>query len=89
MPRLVKPPAIVLFDYQPGGNFHDEPVYNTDVLSPDDAPRLPRFLLRDLLPKIDPGHRRFTLSADSPRYANVRVHLKKTLTADSKVYTLP
>ena len=38
MPRLIKPPAIVLFRYAPGGNFHDEPVYNTDVVNPDDAP---------------------------------------------------
>ena len=38
MPRLIKPPAIVMFHYAPGGNFHDEPVYNTDVVNPDDAP---------------------------------------------------
>jgi hypothetical protein len=38
MPRLVKPPAIVLFHYDSPGNFHDEPVYNIDVAWPDDAP---------------------------------------------------
>jgi hypothetical protein len=38
MPRLVKPPAIVLFHYESPGNFHDEPVYNIDAAWPDDAP---------------------------------------------------
>jgi hypothetical protein len=31
-------PAVVLFTYRPGGNYFEEPVYNTDVIWPDDAP---------------------------------------------------
>ena len=38
MPRLVRPPAIVLFGFGPGDDLHDEPVYNVDVPWPDDAP---------------------------------------------------
>lgn len=34
----VKQPAVVLFTYHAGGNFFEEPVYNTDVVWPDDAP---------------------------------------------------
>ncbi|MEA2710227.1 MAG: hypothetical protein QOF78_2828, partial [Phycisphaerales bacterium] len=38
MPRVAPAPSIVLFTYKPGGNFHEEPVYNSDVPWPDDAP---------------------------------------------------
>jgi len=38
LPKLVTKPAIVLFKYQPGGNTHEEPVYNYDVADPLDAP---------------------------------------------------
>jgi hypothetical protein len=38
MPQAVQAPAVVLFRYRPGGNYHDEPVYNDDVAWPDDAP---------------------------------------------------
>jgi hypothetical protein len=38
MRAAVRPPAVVLFQYAPGCDAHDEPVYNTDVLWPDDAP---------------------------------------------------
>jgi len=31
-------PAVVLFRFTPGGNVYEEPVYNTDVTWPDDAP---------------------------------------------------
>jgi hypothetical protein len=31
-------PAIVLFKYRSGDNFHEEPVYNTEFPNPDDAP---------------------------------------------------
>lgn len=31
-------PAVVLFRFSPGCNVHEEPVYNTDVTWPDDAP---------------------------------------------------
>ena len=31
-------PAVILFRYHPGMNFFEEPVYNTDVAWPDDAP---------------------------------------------------
>lgn len=31
-------PAVVLFTYHAGGKFSEEPVYNTDVAWPDDAP---------------------------------------------------
>jgi 4-amino-4-deoxy-L-arabinose transferase-like glycosyltransferase len=34
----VTKPAVILFTYHPGGNFFEEPVYNTDVAWPDDAP---------------------------------------------------
>ncbi|MDB5173225.1 MAG: putative rane protein [Phycisphaerales bacterium] len=34
----VTQPAVVLFTYHPGGRFFEEPVYNTDVAWPDDAP---------------------------------------------------
>lgn len=33
----LKKPAIFLFHYHAGGNFFEEPVYNTDVAWPDDA----------------------------------------------------
>jgi len=35
---LVEKPAVVLFKYAPGQNVIEEPVYNTDVAWPDDAP---------------------------------------------------
>jgi hypothetical protein len=38
IPEKVKTPAVVLFRYRPGVNFHQEPVYNVDVAWPDDAP---------------------------------------------------
>ncbi len=31
-------PAVVLFHYDPGGLYHEEPVYNIDTANPDDAP---------------------------------------------------
>jgi hypothetical protein len=34
---LIKP-AVILFRYHPGDNYFEEPVYNTDVAWPDDAP---------------------------------------------------
>lgn len=34
----VTQPAVVLFTYHPGGKFFEEPVYNTNVAWPDDAP---------------------------------------------------
>jgi MFS family permease len=34
----VHAPAIVLFEYDPKRNVHEEPVYNADVAWPDDAP---------------------------------------------------
>ena len=37
MRQNLEEPAVVLFAYQPGGNFREEPVYNTDVAWPDDA----------------------------------------------------
>ncbi len=36
--ELVRAPAIVLYKFTPGQNVHEEPVYNLDVLWPDDAP---------------------------------------------------
>jgi hypothetical protein len=36
----VQQPAVVLFTYHPGGNPIEEPVYNTDVAWPFDAPIL-------------------------------------------------
>ena len=38
LPRAIQAPAIVLFPFHPGDNPHEEPVYNTDVAWPDDAP---------------------------------------------------
>jgi hypothetical protein len=38
LPQKVHLPAVVLFPYHAGGNFFAEPVYNTDVAWPDDAP---------------------------------------------------
>ena len=38
VPQKVHLPAVVLFTYHPGGNYFEEPVYNTDVAWPDDAP---------------------------------------------------
>jgi hypothetical protein len=40
MPRIVHQPAIVLFHYEPGGKFHEEPVYNIDAAWPDDEPTI-------------------------------------------------
>lgn len=41
LPQLIQSssgPAVVLFKYPPGGNYFEEPVYNTDVAWPLDAP---------------------------------------------------
>jgi hypothetical protein len=38
LPKLVKEPAIVLYRYRTGDNVHEEPVYNVDVVNPEDAP---------------------------------------------------
>jgi len=38
LPRQVGDGSIVLFRYRTGDLFHEEPVYNVDVLWPDDAP---------------------------------------------------
>ena len=38
VPRQVEAPAVVLFPFHRGDNFHEEPVYNIDVAWPDDAP---------------------------------------------------
>jgi 4-amino-4-deoxy-L-arabinose transferase-like glycosyltransferase len=38
MPQAVTEPAIVLFRFTPGDNFHEEPVYNVETVNPDDAP---------------------------------------------------
>jgi len=37
-PNAVERPAIILFRYTPGDNTNEEPVYNVDVVNPDDAP---------------------------------------------------
>jgi hypothetical protein len=37
LPSMVKTPAIVLYHFNPEDNAHGEPVYNVDVLWPDDA----------------------------------------------------
>ncbi|MDQ3440054.1 MAG: hypothetical protein M3478_06855 [Planctomycetota bacterium] len=37
LPRLVRPPALILFRFHPDLNYHDEPVYNIDTAWPDDA----------------------------------------------------
>jgi hypothetical protein len=36
--NLVEKPAVILFRYAPGANIIEEPVYNTGVAWPDDAP---------------------------------------------------
>ncbi len=38
VPKVVPAPAIVLYRYRTGDDVHEEPVYNLDVLNPDDAP---------------------------------------------------
>jgi hypothetical protein len=38
LPKRVQVPAIVLFRFHPGDNVNEEPVYNVDVVNPDDAP---------------------------------------------------
>jgi hypothetical protein len=38
MPQDLELPAIVLFRYRKGDNINEEPVYNIDVVNPDDAP---------------------------------------------------
>ena len=38
LPQAVTQPAIVLFRFTPGDSVHEEPVYNVDVVNPDDAP---------------------------------------------------
>ena len=38
LPQSVTPPAIVLFRFRAGDNVNEEPVYNVDVVNPDDAP---------------------------------------------------
>ena len=42
MPKLVKQPAIVLYRFGPTEKPWEEPVYNWDVLWPDDAPIIAR-----------------------------------------------
>ena len=37
-PKAVQQPAIILFRYRTGDNVNEEPVYNVDVMVPDDAP---------------------------------------------------
>ena len=36
--QMVERPAVILFRYTPGANIIEEPVYNTSVAWPDDAP---------------------------------------------------
>lgn len=36
--KTVQQPAIILFRYRPGDNINEEPVYNVDAMTPDDAP---------------------------------------------------
>lgn len=38
LPKEVKQPAVVLFRFDPSNSLTEEPVYNTDVAWPDDAP---------------------------------------------------
>jgi hypothetical protein len=38
LPALVQPPAVVLFRFGPRANPQEEPVYNSGVAWPDDAP---------------------------------------------------
>ena len=38
LPKHVQVPALVLFRFHPGDNTNEEPVYNVDVMNPDDAP---------------------------------------------------
>jgi hypothetical protein len=38
LPKAVSAPAVVLFPFHRGDDFHEEPVYNVDVAWPDDAP---------------------------------------------------
>lgn len=38
LPTLVQAPAVVLFKFHPGLDYHEEPVYNIDTAWPDDAP---------------------------------------------------
>jgi hypothetical protein len=38
LPANITPPAIVLFRFRPGDNVNEEPVYNVDVVNPDEAP---------------------------------------------------
>src|SRR5215469_18844576 len=38
LPQAVQQPAVVLFRASPRSDFFEEPVYNTDVAWPDDAP---------------------------------------------------
>jgi hypothetical protein len=38
LPKNVEAPAIVLYRFRPGDNVNEEPVYNIDAASPDDAP---------------------------------------------------
>ena len=37
LPHLVEKPALVLYNFAPGDNPYDEPVYNTETAWPDDA----------------------------------------------------
>ncbi|MBC7784412.1 MAG: glycosyltransferase family 39 protein [Burkholderiales bacterium] len=37
LPQTISGPSVVLFKYTKGCNFHDEPVYNMETASPDDA----------------------------------------------------
>ncbi len=38
LPKAVRAPAVVLFPFHWGDDYHEEPVYNVDVAWPDDAP---------------------------------------------------
>jgi hypothetical protein len=50
LPKTVRTPAVVLFPYHLGDNYHEEPVYNIDVAWPDDAPIIH---VQDLGPERD------------------------------------
>jgi hypothetical protein len=47
LPELVEQPAVVLWSFTPESSFHDEPVYNSDVAWPDDAPIINAHYLGD------------------------------------------
>jgi hypothetical protein len=37
IPQTIERPAVVMYRYASGANVHEEPVYNVDVINPDDA----------------------------------------------------